>query len=47
LNRHPDGTVSRIDPLSGDVVATIHVGNRPSGIMVGSGAVWVTIQSSG
>lgn len=38
-----DGTVSRIDPETYDVVQ-ITVGNRPSGIAVGNGAVWVTVQ---
>jgi len=40
-----DGTVSRIDPRSRQVVATIHVGNAPAGIDVGAGAVWVTVQA--
>ena len=36
-----DGTVSRIDPQTGHVTATIPVGNGPSAIAVGTGGVWV------
>ena len=41
-----DGTVSRIDPSTNSVVATIRVGNSPLGIAVGAGYVWVTVQTS-
>ena len=40
-----DGTVSRIDPQSKKVVATIHVGGSLRGIAVGAGAVWVSVQA--
>jgi YVTN family beta-propeller protein len=40
-----DGTVSRIDPTTGDVTETIEVGNRPEQIAVSSGTVWVTVQA--
>jgi YVTN family beta-propeller protein len=40
-----DGTVSRIDPRTRTVVATIRVGNRPVGIAAGGGLVWVTVQA--
>jgi len=40
-----DGTVSRIDPSTYEVT-TITVGNRPSGVAVGEGAVWVTVQEA-
>jgi YVTN family beta-propeller protein len=36
------GTVSRIDPESNAVIATITVGRDPFGVAVGDGAVWVT-----
>jgi YVTN family beta-propeller protein len=39
-------SVSRIDPKTGDVVATIDVGNQPQGIAAADGAVWVTVGSS-
>ena len=39
------GTVSRIDPATSEVVATIEIGAAPSGIAVGDGAVWVTAQA--
>ncbi len=39
-----DGTVSRIDPETNKVVETIAVGNRPVGIAVGGGSVWVSVQ---
>ncbi len=39
-----DGTVSRIDPATAEVVETIAVGNRPVGIAAGAGSVWVTVQ---
>src|SRR6266542_1130597 len=35
------GTVSRIEPRSGKIVATIVVGNDPRALAVGAGAVWV------
>jgi YVTN family beta-propeller protein len=40
-----DGTVSRIDPRTRTVVATIRVGNRPVGIAAGGGLVWVAVQA--
>ena len=39
------GTVSRIDPRTGTVVA-IPVGRNPTAIAVGEGAVWVTARAS-
>jgi YVTN family beta-propeller protein len=36
-----DDTVSRIDPVSGEVTATIEVGKGPFSIASGEGAVWV------
>ena len=36
------GTVSRIDPQTNAVVATITVGHEPFAIAAGYGAVWVT-----
>ena len=39
-----DGTVSRIDPVSAEVVATIEVGESPAGIAAAHGLVWVTVQ---
>ena len=38
-----DGTISRVDPLRGRVVATIPVGPRPTAIAVGAGGVWVAV----
>jgi YVTN family beta-propeller protein len=40
-----DGTVSRIDPETSEVVATIDVGPAPAGVAVAHGLVWVTVQS--
>jgi len=37
-------SVSRIDPATNKVVATIRVGSAPFGVAVGVGAVWVTNQ---
>jgi YVTN family beta-propeller protein len=39
-----DGSVSRIDPSTNDVVETIAVGNRPQGIAVADGLLWVTVR---
>ena len=39
------GTVSRIDPSTNDVVATIETGNAPSGITVAEDFVWVAVRS--
>lgn len=38
-----DSTVSRIDPKSNQVTATIRLGNRPDAIAVGDGKVSVTV----
>jgi streptogramin lyase len=35
------GTLSRIDPLTNDVAIAGQVGENPSGLAAGSGAVWV------
>ena len=37
-----DGTVSRIDPDTREVVATIDLGVSVEGIATGAGGVWVT-----
>ncbi len=37
-----NGTVSRIDPRTRQVIATIPVGSEPSGLAVGTTGVWVT-----
>ena len=41
-----DGTISRIDPDSGEVVEEIPVGLDPRGIAVGFGSVWVALAGS-
>jgi YVTN family beta-propeller protein len=40
-----DGTVSRIDVAKREVVATIDVGNAPSGIAFDEDVVWVSVQA--
>jgi virginiamycin B lyase len=42
-----DDTVSRIDPRTNQVVATIPVGSSPSGVAVGEGSVWVANSGDG
>lgn len=42
-----DGTVQRLDPDTGEVLATIPVGEGPLWISIGEDAVWVSNQSSG
>jgi YVTN family beta-propeller protein len=37
-----DGTLSRIDPATGEVTATPAVGGTPTGLAFGADAVWVT-----
>lgn len=37
------GTVTRLDPVTGNVVTTIPIGGHPSGIAVGANRVWVTV----
>jgi DNA-binding beta-propeller fold protein YncE len=39
-------TISRIDPATNKVVATIEFENEPVRVAVGSGLVWVTVQGS-
>jgi YVTN family beta-propeller protein len=41
-----DGTVSRIDPATNKVIATIGVGGRPTHLTAQSGALWVTTPHS-
>jgi peptide/nickel transport system substrate-binding protein len=38
-----DGTVSRIDPSSGRIVARIKVAERVGALAVGEGGVWVAV----
>ena len=40
-----DRTVMRLDPETGDVVATIGIGNEPQRVAAGEGAVWVTVRA--
>ena len=40
-----DGSVSRIDPTTNEVVRTIDIGNAPAGIAVANGLVWVAAQA--
>ena len=42
-----DSTVSKVDPTSGSVAATIPVGSGPSAIATAEGSVWVANQHSG
>jgi YVTN family beta-propeller protein len=39
-----DGTVTRVNPRTNKVVATIHLGHLPSWVAVGGGRVWVSVQ---
>jgi len=41
------GTVTRIDPRSGTIVGSIPVGNGPSALVAGEGAVWVVNRHDG
>ena len=41
------GTVTRVDPRSSAVVASIPVGNAPTALAVGDGAVWVVSRNEG
>jgi len=36
--------VTRIDPATNAVVATIEIGNAPAGLVAADGFVWVTAQ---
>ena len=38
-------SVSRIDAAAGEVLETIPIGQRPTGIAAGAGAVWVPVES--
>jgi YVTN family beta-propeller protein len=40
-----DGTVSRIDPATNDVVDTIEIGNVPDSLSSDGDFVWVTVQA--
>ncbi len=43
----PDGYVSRLDPASGQTLRSVDVGNSPSAIAAGAGALWVTNNADG
>jgi YVTN family beta-propeller protein len=43
VTSHCDGTVSRIDPSTDKVVATIETGYFPKWLAVGNGFVWVGV----
>ena len=45
VTNYLDGTVSRIDPATNRVVATLEVGRHPDHIAVGEGGIWVTVHS--
>jgi DNA-binding beta-propeller fold protein YncE len=38
-----DGNLVRVNPYTGTVVSTIHLGGHPSGIAFGANRVWVTV----
>ncbi len=38
---YASGTLSRVDPATGRVAATVRVGARPCGLAAGAGAIWV------
>jgi DNA-binding beta-propeller fold protein YncE len=40
-----DRTITRLDPETGDVEATIGVGNEPQRLVAGGGRVWVTVRA--
>ena len=40
-----DRTVTRLDPETGEVVATIEIGNEPQRMAAGGGAVWVSVRA--
>jgi YVTN family beta-propeller protein len=40
------GRVTRVDPATGRIVATVHVGQNPEGIVLAGGRVWVSNRGS-
>jgi streptogramin lyase len=40
-----DRRLTRLDPKTGHVVATIEIGNEPQRVAAGAGAVWVTVRT--
>ena len=40
-----DRTVTRLDPATGEIVATIELGNEPQRLAAGGGAVWVSVRA--
>jgi YVTN family beta-propeller protein len=41
------GTLARIDPARNAVVKTLRIGNRPQGLAVVDGALWVSVRATG
>jgi YVTN family beta-propeller protein len=46
VSNSEDGTVSRIDPSSAKVTATIEVCKAPEGLALAEGSVWVVCEES-
>jgi YVTN family beta-propeller protein len=47
VSNYVDGTVSRIDPTTNQVTATISLGGHPVGIAAGYGSIWVADDNDG
>ena len=47
VTNYGDGTVSRIDPGTNQVTATISVGGNPVGVVAGFGSIWVANELDG
>lgn len=47
VSNYLDGTISRIDPATNQVVATITVGGSPFGMTAGFGSLWVANEGDG
>jgi YVTN family beta-propeller protein len=45
VTNYDDDTVSRVDPATNEVVATIEVGPHPDHIAVGESGVWVAVHA--
>ena len=44
---HDEGTIAKVDPVSGEVVMTVVVGAGPTELVVVDGSVWVTLREEG
>ena len=47
VTNHDEGTIAKVDPVSGEVVMTVVVGAGPTELVAVEGSVWATVTDDG